>query len=525
MSDNNKHVSEVSIEIGNNLYARLESIKNTPSHVLAEFIDNALQSYIDNKEELLAHDPNYKLKVEINFYWAERDELSSVTIKDNAAGMTWDKFLKAFPLASTPDDNRGLNEFGMGMKTAALWLGYRYTVTSTAIGEDVEREVCFDLSEVTGQSMRTLPVNEKEVGLNSHYTEVTIVNFTKNAPSSRVLPRVNKELADIYRKQLRNGEMEVIVNGQTLYFEEYPILEAAFVRAPESPSIVWKKEIDISFRRYKAKGFIAILREMNKYQNGLVLMRRGRVVVGAEEENRYFPPSLFGNVGSPRYKRLFGELELEGFSVSFNKDGLMETEDLAALMDVIKSQINTAKLNLYVQAEEYRPDNIDKKVRGVVKGHTKGKKDKDSKPSANSGTAKPKTLRDGSAISTDILNEEEGDFVIETPATKSDVNRTIYDWTEEFVLDDTTYKMKVMFVEGDKDLLWLNTRDEDKKIFECKINVKHPFFEVFSKERIDKSAIAVLRAIAMAKFSANRTGGDISEMFEYFNAYIRDIKA
>lgn len=469
MIDSNKHISEVSIEIGNNLYARLESIKNTPSHVLAEFIDNALQSYLDNKDGLLALNPNYKLRVEINFFWGEREELSSVTIKDNAAGMTWDKFLKAFPLANTPDDNRGLNEFGMGMKTAALWLGYRYTVNSTAIGESVQRTVCFNLSEVTRQGMLTLPVIELEVNQNCHYTEVKIENFTKNAPSSNVLPRVNKEIADIYRQQLRNGEMEIIINGQTLYFEEYPVLEAPFVRAPEGPSKVWKKEIDIVFKRYKAKGFIAILRGMNKRQNGLVLMRRGRVIVGAEEENRYFPQELFGNVGSPRYKRLFGELELEGFSVSFNKDGLMETEDLAALMQVIKAQINTKEFNLYAQAEEYREDNIDKKVRSVVRGHSNRKKDKDVKPKANSVSVKTKSQSYTPIISTDVQKAKEN--IVGTESTKkSDFSRLVDDWTEEFVLGDTTYKMKVMFVEGDKDLLWLNTKDEEKQIFECKIN-------------------------------------------------------
>lgn len=524
MMDSNKRISEVSIEIGNNLYARLESIKNTPSHVLAEFIDNALQSYLDNKDGLLALDPNYKLRVEINFFWGEREELSSVTIKDNAAGMTWDKFLKAFPLANTPDDNRGLNEFGMGMKTAALWLGYRYTVNSTAIDESVQRTVCFNLSEVTGQGMRTLPVTELEVDRNSHYTEIKIENFTKNAPSSNVLPRVNKEIADIYRQQLRSGEMEIIINGQTLYFEEYPILEAPFVRAPESPSKVWKKEIDIVFRRYRAKGFVAILRGMNKHQNGLVLMRRGRVIVGAEEENRYFPQELFGNVGSPRYKRLFGELELEGFSVSFNKDGLMETEDLAALMQVIKSQINTKDFNLYAQAEEYREDNIDKKVRSVVRRHTNRKKDKDTKPKASSGKAKSQSQNYPAVTPTNVDTAKE-DTTEKISTQKLDVNRIVNDWTEEFVLDDASYKMKVIFVDGGKDLMWLNTKDEDKQIFECKINVKHPFFDVFSKEKIDKSAIAVLRAMAMAKFSANKLGGDVSEMFDYFNAFIRDITA
>ena len=78
---------------------------------------------------------------------------------------------------------------------------------------------------------------------------------------------------------------------------------------------------------YKAKGFIAILDKIQNGANGLVLMRRGRVIVGGGDE-RYFPTVIFGQSGSFRYRRLFGEIELEGFEVSFNKNGFREEEDL-----------------------------------------------------------------------------------------------------------------------------------------------------------------------------------------------------
>lgn len=77
-----------------------------------------------------------------------------------------------------------------------------------------------------------------------------------------------------------------------------------------------EKDIDFKFGKYRATGFIAILREINNTQNGLVLLRRGRVIVGAETDGRYFPKSLFGSQGNFRFKRLFGELELDGFEVS-----------------------------------------------------------------------------------------------------------------------------------------------------------------------------------------------------------------
>ena len=62
-------IATVDITIGANMYGRISDITNTPSHVLAEFVDNAIQSYLDNKKTLLEQETNYKLKVEISFVW------------------------------------------------------------------------------------------------------------------------------------------------------------------------------------------------------------------------------------------------------------------------------------------------------------------------------------------------------------------------------------------------------------------------------------------------------------------------
>ena len=550
------HIKEVSIEVGNNIYARLESISNTPAHVLAEFIDNAMQSYLDHKEELLALDPQYKLKIDINFNWRERTELSSVTIQDNAAGISQDKFVSAFTLAHTPDSINGLNEFGMGMKTAALWLGRAWQLTSTSLGEEVERTVCFDLDEVIDCKRQTLPVSETAIESKNHRTEIVIKNLTKNAPTLDILDRVNRDLASIYRQQLRNNVICITINGQVLHFDEYPILDAPYAGTPGGQSIRWKKEIDFSFdNRYKVKGFIAILREMKANQNGLVLMRRGRVILGAEEGKRYYPKTLFGNTGSPRYKRLFGELELEGFSVSFNKDDIQEKEELEALMGALRSEIHTKDFDLYSQAENYRPDNTQKKIDSVVRSHNPtgkgGKKpssysQKWNTPSAPT-TQEPVTAPKMPASPPTPRQEKEGvpynyeglkapststvqePVTIPNPPTSPSTTeqgreRVLNDYEDVFELDGKDYTMKVLFVDGGSDLLWLNTQGIEQNTFECKINAKHPFFNVFSDTKIDKSAIAILRAMAMAKFSAKVRGNDkVSEMFDYFNDYIRNI--
>ena len=59
------NIQNVSISIGSSMYARFEDMTNTQSHVIAEFIDNALQSYRSNKSRLLALEPAYTLRIQI----------------------------------------------------------------------------------------------------------------------------------------------------------------------------------------------------------------------------------------------------------------------------------------------------------------------------------------------------------------------------------------------------------------------------------------------------------------------------
>ena len=71
MNNINKQV--VSIEIGTTMFARYADLPNTVSHAIAEFIDNALQSYRDCNELLLANNPDFKLRVTIDFEWNSDD--------------------------------------------------------------------------------------------------------------------------------------------------------------------------------------------------------------------------------------------------------------------------------------------------------------------------------------------------------------------------------------------------------------------------------------------------------------------
>ena len=496
----------VSITIGTTMFARYADLPNTVSHAIAEFIDNALQSYRNNKDYLQSINPDFRFRVTIDFDWNTDDNRARrITISDNAGGLNFASFQKAFMTAETPEDNKGLNEFGMGMKTAAGWLGNKWSVRTSAIGEPVERFYEFDLQYVLENDVKELPYDEIPSSESSHYTIVTIEESTKNSPSQKSIDKIKLELASIYRQSLRANEMDLFIGDEPLSFDEYPILEAPFNNMPNGVRIYWKKEIDFKFGKYRAKGFIAILKDINNTQNGLVLLRRGRVIVGAETDGRYFPKSLFGAQGNFRFKRLFGELELDGFEVSFNKNDIQDKENLEALMEALKGEIHTREFDLYTQAEKYRVDENRKIVKKLVKRHDTSAKS-DRKP-IDIFTPKPVY----GTLSFD-----------EAPVVKEP---TVLDGFEDtYKIKGVSYTLSLQYVEGTgDDLCWVDVSNKSGHEIICKIDVNHIFFQHFGKPT--DAITAILKTIAIAKFTAKEQGNDTAgELLTYFNQYIKETK-
>ena len=71
-------------------------------------------------------------------------------------------------------------------------------------------------------------------------------------------------------------------------------------------------------------------------------------------DERFFHKSIFGSPGSPEYKRIYGELEIEGFDVNFNKSQITQSRDLEWLLEEIAKEIKQQPENILVQARKYR---------------------------------------------------------------------------------------------------------------------------------------------------------------------------
>ena len=189
------NINTVSIKIQTGVYGQFRNLNNTAWYALGEYVDNAVQSFENNKSRLLKVNNNqYQFEVRINI----DKENDIIEIYDNAAGVGIDNFQRAFEPANIPIDNTGLHEFGMGMKTASIWLADYWSVKTAALDEDEERLVEFDLKKVLAEEKELLEVENFKKDRKTHYTLLTLTQLSKNAPSNHQIDKIKRHFFTLH---------------------------------------------------------------------------------------------------------------------------------------------------------------------------------------------------------------------------------------------------------------------------------------------------------------------------------------
>lgn len=340
----------VSIRPGVSILSVLRHLNYKPWYALAEFVDNAIQSFRVNRDRLRAVGEGDKLRVEVIL---GTDADPRIIVRDNAAGIASADYGRAFKPAELPLDQTGLSEFGMGMKSASCWFAGRWYVRTAALGEGIERTVTFDIASIVATGVEELEVALRPVSAAAHFTEVVLEELNK-APQGRTRGKMRAHLASIYRMFLREGWLELSVDGELVEYHTPRILVAPDYRRPDETPVTWRREIAFDLGGgLSAFGFAALRDPGSTADAGFALFRRGRLIEGSHEEG-YRPEAVFGRPNSYRYQRLFGELELQGFEVSHTKDGFRWDENETPFLELLREELNAEPLPLLDQAEEYR---------------------------------------------------------------------------------------------------------------------------------------------------------------------------
>ena len=402
------------IRFGPGAYSILKNLPGSLVGIFSEFIDNSIASYTKNKNALeKIHGKDFRLRIDIEKFDDE------IIITDNAAGINEKNFQRALQPANKPEDTEGLNEFGMGMKYAAVWISNEWELHSSAIGEYVKRSTKFNYDEVTSKGLEELPIYENKKQPEDHGTKVILRYLeTKHVnPFQRKI--IIKKLSSIYRNFLRPAgtfqsmlkefDIDIYFDNEKLEWVEYGFLKQQWFEDRQgeeylsTPTIEWKYKIpkqeiewieDImdrqSAQRVKAKkklvvsGFVGILPDGDQaHKNGFVITRRGRIIEGYD--SRIFPvPISTRQSRSFEYVRIYGELNFDEVEVSFDKSKLSISADIRdlcfsqiaqALRKIKFEEDSTRELNLLKQAREYRAKFTRKEVvKGIEKYHTHHRK-------------------------------------------------------------------------------------------------------------------------------------------------------
>lgn len=519
-------MAKISFKATQGVYMTYPNYPYKAAQVFGEFIDNSIQSFESNKSQLLNSDPNFVLRVDISFDWATdpSDNLikaTKIAISDNAAGMTSERFAVAFNLADKNSFREGLNEFGIGMKAASAWFGNNWHVETKSITDNVTRIVDVDLKRIIEEDINELDSLETYDDSKIHGTTIVITGiWPENAILKDNKDKLIKSIASIYRYYLRRGELKLYIDGELLSFKDYDVLKAAPYTDPDGPDVEWKKYVEVDDHHgHKITGFIALLKDMSDEKRGVVFLRNHRVVMGFDPEDRTVGKDFIGQIGSAKYRRVYGELDLTGFTVSFGKNQVNNQPLLESLCEGAVGKLKINGVNLLTQAAKYKTRKKSHPTPSPVVPPAPATPSTPSTPITPS--TPPQEPAPISAPSSPAPSPAPSSPAPITPVPPQPTPSAIILARGKFTFDGSNYSIHVVPGNESSELFWNDYSQFDNHIITCKVNLEHPFFTVYGKP--GKPTLQIIKALSIAKFKTmNDVGGTVTEMMNEFNEIINN---
>ncbi|MES2013992.1 MAG: ATP-binding protein [Pseudomonadota bacterium] len=351
---------EITVSPDMQFYNLLESYPYNPTSALCEYIDNALQAFIDAKKNGCVKAK--KIKIELLFN--DTPQMSSITIRDHGVGIDIENIQNALKPAFTPK-NHSLSEFGIGMKAASIWFGRKWELKSFPAGSKKGFFITFDLDELLLKNSDKILVNTFERDIKTTGVEITLSRL-KRGISKRAVDDIWRDLQEIYQIFIfRNDailDLSIKFNGTKLLTNdalnkyEPDILNYPTVKIYNSKPYSYGKEkswrvtVDFEFNKQKVTGFICALKKSSQKDNpGIRLFRYNRLIRGSQHQP-YRPIDLVGTPNKHAPSRVYGELHLDGQPISNHKGDFLFDETF--FLEILKAEVGIDEL--INQAENYR---------------------------------------------------------------------------------------------------------------------------------------------------------------------------
>ena len=508
----------VPIRPGIGLYALFPSLRYTPWVALGEMVDNSIQSYQEHREELIAlNGPAYKLRIEINFSGGENP---TIQIIDNAAGIYTKDIQRAFTPAMPRENQQGIGQYGIGMKSSACWYAKYFTVRTRALGEPFSRTVTFDIPKIISDELYELDIEKEDVtNPKAHGTRILMRNLNQPIPMAGAASRVRSYLRSMYRDFLRTGELVLMINGEVQEVTTTNWLKQPYWptdRGPTDDKVVeWIKDFEIELNEShvpdpdkpndkppKVRGWVGILDKGATKKAGLALVWRRKVVQGGgnlaeSPDDLYRPGIIFGGSNSFERQRVLGELDVSELKVTSFKDAVVWKQGQEEeLLKKIKVELNSGSNPLLKMAKNFRA--------------VENSKDTNAKIEETVDEVVESAIR--ALIDT---NTEDGigiDFELNTKDEMPEPDRTnktsVYQKVLTLIPQFKSNIVLELKSQGD-DLSWLRVKQSsDQKKWTVTVNRDHPFMQSFTVADPDSldPVLRIALAIAIAEIQGLSSG-------------------
>lgn len=349
-------MDSVQIIFGHENFANYKRLAYRWWYAFAEFVDNYSQSYFDNRAILDAALDKTQEPFKVTI--VTDDDL--VRISDNAMGMDLEALRSAMVVGVPPKDTTGRSQYGLGMKTAACWIGDHWKIVTTKLGNGTEYTIEIDVNEVVKGNINP-PIASRLVSEGEHYTIIEISKHNRPL-RGRTIGKIKEYLSSIYRSDIASGEMVLTYNDDDLVWNRYA--DDEFLTRKDGS--IYKKDFIFEIDTTPSKvieGWVGILRKGSRSKAGFSILHRQRVIKGWPDSWR--PAKIFGEGGRNDLinQRLVGEVNLEDFEVSHTKDeinwyGEEEEKVEGDLLKECRSYMETARNARKGQPHDYGPQTV-----------------------------------------------------------------------------------------------------------------------------------------------------------------------
>lgn len=298
------------LQVSNNTLKRYRDLDYKVWYAISEFVDNSLHSYLENIEGLNRIGIS-KCEVLISL----DEKTNSLIIEDNAGGIHPSEFERLLSVGVPKKSSKyQLSEFGMGMKTASIWLGNKINITTKHYELKTSYEITIDIENTNDEvTIKEVP---NSTGLPCH-TRIEISDLNRNLSHKRTVSKTKESLSSIFKKYIETDKLEITYQGEVLSTDKFSLMK-------NDDGSEMRKDFKIELSNGKtAYGWIGLLdsKSTSASRAGFSIYRYDRLLMGYPD-NTWKPSEIFTKGQSQIRTMLTGEIDMSQFKASHTKNAI-----------------------------------------------------------------------------------------------------------------------------------------------------------------------------------------------------------